>query len=621
MPIEIDRETTNLAIRGKPLVAFRFHASTPGERVQSEFLVDRVKQLLTNNPTKKAYICILVPGLNQWRSLPAVVAGQDFNISFNAARYEMIDLGAGDEIENFEEALVLVGDIGDRAGGCKLGAAAVHDSANDCLFRAIQQGFGGLLPKDIGVYTDEHLRLRLGLAARTPISVDEFVNLEKIWPRVAFTCKGETPAHSYDSGAAATRHRCISVSLSNGHYTLLRHEGRRRPVASKPKQPAVFQSISDGEVAVWTDADTPPTIYDETTFAEMRRNDLTALTWFIPVERNQSVAETFAAWHAMAQGLAVDSIRLNLHCFGTIKRAAIALFSKWSISSVPHAAPGPAEARWILAAMTGPCIYGRAGWSGPAIQVDVNSHYPDILASQVMYPAGPGAEVTLDKLPAAPSIGFYRCTIEGCPPQLFRVSASNVYTHTDIYRAMKFSAKIKLIVDGHPNAYQYQRSDCLFFSDTYGTWVRILFAEKAAGNAAAKAVLNMIWGLHCERERCVAVSRGGSTTLNIDGDIDVMDRRDDGGWRVKYFPDGRPTFHGEYPRVGPFLLAAGRERMAKIFDCARDKIVRIYNDGVVLAGDTLPADIEKNIGVGLGQLKVEKRGAVTVQNVMNVHWE
>ena len=186
---------------------------------------------------------------------------------------------------------------------------------------------------------------------------------------------------------------------------------------------------------------------------------------------------------------------------------------------------------------------------------------------------------------------------------------------------MKFSARIKLIVDGHPNAYVYQRPDCIFFSDSYATWVRVLFAEKAAGNAAAKAVLNMIWGLHCERERCVAVSRGGDSSLNIDGDIDVMERRADGGWRVKYFPDDKPPFHGEFPRVGPFLLAAGRERMAKMFESSRDKIVRIYNDGVVLAGDTLPADIQKNIGAGLGQLKVEKRGTATVQNVMNVKWQ
>ena len=109
----------------------------------------------------------------------------------------------------------------------------------------------------------------------------------------------------------------------------------------------------------------------------------------------------------------------------------------------------------------------------------------------------------------------------------------NLHTHTDNHRAMKFSARIRLIVDGHPNAYQYQCGDCLFSSDTYGSWVRILFTEKVAGNAAAEAVINMIWGLHCERERCMAVSRGGSPTLSIDGDIDVMECRGDavGGGR------------------------------------------------------------------------------------------
>jgi len=96
---------------------------------------------------------------------------------------------------------------------------------------------------------------------------------------------------------------------------------------------------------------------------------------------------------------------------------------------------------------------------------------------------------------------------------------------------------------------------------------------------------------------------------------------------------GEPRFKGPYPRWGPFITAAGRQRIVKMISGAGvlDRVVRIHTDGFILSvpelkgcpANIIPpclAGIWKSVRTEFGQLRLEHRGQVGFQGLRKPHW-
>jgi len=83
------------------------------------------------------------------------------------------------------------------------------------------------------------------------------------------------------------------------------------------------------------------------------------------------------------------------------------------------------------------------------------------------------------------------------------------------------------------------------------------------------------------------------------------------------------VFKGEYPRIAPFLLAAGRNLISKTIEPYKYCLKRVHTDGFVLkessAQDRL-ITVSENANTILGDLKFEKEGMCHVKNANQVIW-
>ena len=606
----------------------RIFGMTPGpgqDTVSTDEVIRFIKARLEAHRDEHVILTIEKPGAGKAVAMPKPIYYNELDQIFNSYdEYNGIAM-AGAAGEHVKELMWAKMVFYKNAPAQPAGAGLPGESSSDCLFRAIQRAFGGKVPYE--VYSDAVLRERLGVDHSGPIPVAGlFQKLDAIFPHVKFTLTTDLdeshPDHVYESPRDSSV--IINIKLTAGHFTLVNPPVEFRPTTSKPMR---LIEYGDDSVSIWSSGCDQPQVMTRAEFEKVQGGGyLSADSWYNVISGRErslklSHADILAEWDRDRRDLlAGTDNKLDLNKYGSIRRVALAA---WRMNSLAVAAPpqlGPVEQKWVSAAMRGGLIYGKKGWSGMAIGLDINSCYPAVLASASMVPMMPGEEKLLLPGAAMVGLGFYRCIITGCPPALFRQEAGvGTYTQQDVRTAIKLGGVVQLAQDGKPNAYLYTnttKQGRLRFNEIFGPFIKQFYAMKLTGAPVAKKVMNILTGALAERTtkkiRVTGPTDIAGSVLKIHCD-DI-----EGDFDATYQPDDEPMFRrGGWARLYPFIVGRGREIMADTFASVVDRVVRIHTDGVVLSGTEIPAGI--TIGTGLGEWKLEHTAAhVTVKNPMRV---
>ena len=515
-------------------------------------------------------------------------------------------------------AIVYFRHRGAPAGGCH---PSDLSGRNDCLWRAIATAYGGpdRMPKVIS--TDKKLRKLVGVAYGELIPGDVIPQIEDAIKTAAIVCSG---AFTYDSGESRRRDRTINLELADSHY-YLRTTGETvdefLDFKHKFKPPHVY--IRRGEtVDIYrqTDPLDPTTTTCETIdaakFSEVLYHKFDYPAWLIRCENGRTPAETIQNWWKQQSDLRHAGI--DMAKYGKFTNACIALH-RLICRTIPRSDPvNGVEHDIMKAAFHSGLMWGRDDWSGPAVYLDVNAYYASLMISKAMFPIRSGTLATISSFNH--KFGYYYAIISGVPPAFFRGNTNGPawHTHTDLDLVIRLGGSVELVQQaGTPNAYIYERDALRTLNALYGGYVDRLFKLKLEGNRTAKQALTAIWGLHCAKSRRETVAQPDEDVY-IDGDVIAIAPGEKTILITSTDPD--LPYIGEHPRVGPFLTAYGRMKMAVMLKPHAERLVSVLCDGFALSGDEIPADLAAKVGTGIGELKIENRGTVHV-NGCAVRWE
>ena len=585
--------------------------------------VEMLHSELERRPNEEALVVFNLSGrADGWKTSSRWVSAAD-NIHYfiNKKNYDEIatkssPIDAEEALGTLSGAIVYFRDRGQPAGGC-------HPSdltgRNDCLWRAIATAYGGpdRMPKIIE--TDKKLRKLVGRAYGELIPGEAIPVIEAAIKSAAIVCRG---AYSYDSGESQRRDRVINLELAGSHY-YLRTSGEKAEefldFDHKLKFPHVYVQRGDqvdiyhypfaidGQVAVLLK--TVPAAE----FRDIRHRKFDYPAWLIRCEKGMTPTESFQLWHRQRADMKLAGIDMAKYGkFTTTCRALHRLICR----TIPRSEPVNGVELGIMNEAFHSGLMWGSDWSGPAVYLDVNSYYASLMNSRAMFPTRSGT-LTTQTQPSS-KFGYYYATVTGVPAAFFRGNPNGPtwYTHTDLALVAKFGGTVELM-QGQPNAYTYERDSLHTFNALYGGYVDRLFKLKLAGNRTAKQALTAIWGLHCAKSRRETVAHPDEDVF-IDGEVTAMTPGEKTILITSTDPD--LPYVGEHPRVGPFLTALGRSKMATMLAPHVDRLVSVLCDGFALSGDDIPADLATKVGTDLGQLKVENRGTVHVSGCV-VRWE
>jgi hypothetical protein len=271
------------------------------------------------------------------------------------------------------------------------------------------------------------------------------------------------------------------------------------------------------------------------------------------------------------------------------------------------------EAKWLESAHTGGLIFGdKTSWID-GHNYDINSFYPANLL-KFGIPFKSGEFQTLDKFPEFFTYGIYRCKIHHSGDRqidrLFKLNDRNFYTHFDLEGAKMLNLKIELIHDGNPNYLCYTKKHIRGY-DVFKSTIDYLFDLKQRGIPRAKELLSRLWGALCAKNKH-HLNTKYHCDLPEDAEFESVVPVEDGNHVVEYTTLEK-LYDNNFARVGPFLQAYGRYQMARLILPNNKYVVRAHTDSML---SIKPLNID--IGVDLGQFKLDKQGLCKVFNVCNV---
>ena len=172
---------------------------------------------------------------------------------------------------------------------------------------------------------------------------------------------------------------------------------------------------------------------------------------------------------------------------------------------------------------------------------------------------------------------------------------------------------MELIQDGKPNFLYYSKDKLSNGAFLFKHYMGELYALKERKVKGSKDILTILWGALCEK-------RVKKRKASYDEEVHI----DDAKMLSIYTTDTKLHFrfqsyeHGLYmtkfARIGPFVLAYGRDRLFHSFQKYEDDIVRIHTDGFYMTRQ--PEDIMT--GTALGHLKYEGLKHVNIRGLNKV---
>jgi hypothetical protein len=198
--------------------------------------------------------------------------------------------------------------------------------------------------------------------------------------------------------------------------------------------------------------------------------------------------------------------------------------------------------------------------------------------------------------------GIYRCVINPSNNihinKLFRFNQKNFYTHSDIKTANLLGLEIVLIQDGKYNAIEWKDNERYKGSDIFTQYINDFYflKEKYKDNPLPKRVLNSLWGLLSQKEKKNYYA-DGKEKLDIPDEDEIDDITPLPNNRTKITTTNKnKIFTSDWGRLGCFLTAFCRNKIAEFAYENREYIVRIHTDSLVSTKPMNHLKISNKIG-------------------------
>jgi len=241
--------------------------------------------------------------------------------------------------------------------------------------------------------------------------------------------------------------------------------------------------------------------------------------------------------------------------------------------------------------------------------IDANSFYSSMECSnKFIVPLGNPQYSTLQTLPEVIQFGIYRAKITNYDKRLFTGNDKNYYTYTDIKQALKRGYSVELIQDGEPNFLHYNSSNRETGDKLFKGFVDMLYPFKKK-NPLVKRLLNILWGAFCQKKKQYAD--------DIEVDLDELDDLED----FIAFGEGdddcllikKNEYVHPHARIGVFLTAYGRAKMADYMEDFIDDVYRVHTDGFYTTSSK-----DFKFSDELGGFKLEDEGTFQINNLNSI---
>jgi hypothetical protein len=406
-----------------------------------------------------------------------------------------------------------------------------------------------------------------------------------------------------------------NLLLKNGHYTLQKTEQFYKYMNYNEKNPVIWKT-GDGCIECY-DKKGYWTISVKKLYIDQQKF-LSCPNIYIKQgkdHKDDSLKQTYEQFIKDATTLKkeTDGV-INMFKTGSVYDTARCLIDKFTKTIVVDPIEQD-EAIFLQKATTGALMYYEK-YEGPAYKYDLVSHYPSIMSDQhfrIPIKRGEFRNITKDEFEEETReffrYGIYRCKVFTDDKKMFRQNNDNYYTHYDLTMAKKRGYKIELIEDGKPNCLLYSREKVITGYRMFHDYVKLLFDLKKKGITTAKLILNIIWGLMAQRNmrktKCTTIEKDKNfIDISEDDMIDSIkpSKFGEDGFLLK-LQETVKYYKYDHARIGPFLLAKGRERIAEVIGSYEDSLVRLHTDGFILKTAMKREHID--LGTDLGQLKYE----------------
>ena len=294
--------------------------------------------------------------------------------------------------------------------------------------------------------------------------------------------------------------------------------------------------------------------------------------------------------------------KINLKKTGNYKNVALYLFNSFN-KTIYTQHINQHEGNIIQNSTTGAIIFYK-NYIGPAYEFDIISMYPSILISNLLIPLQQGEfNVISNNEFQQKAYGLYHCIINKHKMKeihnLFRFNNKNWYTHIDIKRAKELKLNITIIENTECNFIYHNSSKCIKATDLFKDYVDILYKLKDKKIEGSKMLLNILWGVLCEK-------RKAKHYISIDENFIIPDNHEI--LNIKHIDNNKITLHlshndniykTNYARMCPFLLSQARYNISSIIEPYKNDVINCHTDEFTLPYH--PKELQT--GFNIGQLK------------------
>lgn len=478
-----------------------------------------------------------------------------------------------------------------------------------CFYNSIKFAFGGLQPCADNWANPLTMKKWLKILPAEQVLIENIPTVEtKI--KVSISVEG-----MYDSEQKYPKR--IMLKYEDGHYSLV-NKFRQKKYKQGKRFALYFRNPANRDYILVYDGENLTEDHemraeelgqsDEYYYKEFslvkhpRKSELNALKkeerWDEYVNLLEKLmVENYNLFIASCNQLAAQGINLAEHGYSK-KATAQYIFSKFSKATDFSDWVGD-EQQWYLNCKNCGLIYAEPKM-GHFKCIDANSFYPSVMRdSKLIVPLGNPEFFTLEKIDDIVKFGIYRCVIKGYDRKIFMHNPQHYYTYTDVKFALRQKYSVELVQDGKPNFmfYSCEHRDSGF--SIFRGFVDTLYALKKL-NPLAKQLLNILWGSMCEKEKIYLHGDCNFTddSFKICGEGDIFVEKVSTEYKL-------PS-----ARVGVFITAFGRCKLAEFISDFKDDVYRIHTDGVYVLGDSRQFEFSED----LGKFKLESEGNYEIVN-------
>lgn len=592
-PIRVKGGKLGMTYKGKPTNYVLFNKNPNGQLTS-----DMVRNFATNvgigmyNKGKRGQMMVSINfgGRVGWRS------GYFTNIGIDSAStYEIGDSDrelTEEDLNNIQSFAIYFTEEAENAGG--------NNENNDCLYNCLKEVMGDRCPFGSGSDMKEYLKLERN--EKVPLTlmheVDEYIGKD-----YKIVVSGD---YMYNS-SKKTKYE-IRLKLLEGHYSVDNEDRLFFTSFSQKSHRPIFYMKEIEKIG--NEKKISYMVYDgkykkkleEKDFIEFKNNKPMG-SMLIYNDDFKTVEESYNNFIETADKLKKETNgRIDLYKTKSYVETALKLFDEMT-KNIYCEKIEQNEAEWINQAMISAVIYAEKGYKGKAYKYDYNSMYGSLLVKkEFLIPIKKGRFETIEELPNILKYGIYNVEIEYQEHSYFRYNKDNKYTHIDIYIARMMDLGVKLFIyeDNQPNALIYDR-ECLINSHwLFESFIMEMFRLKQKKIPGAKQIGNCLWGALCRKNlRKKVINYEEKYDFPSDSTIDRMNPINEEKMSVEFCYNNK-IFETNYARLGPFLLAKGRELIIKTALPYKEYIKRIHTDSMT---STIELPFEHSLK--LGELKFE----------------